>query len=283
MDLPSGDIAMATDEKRLRKISSFFNLCMHNPQCRTDLWAAVPTLISLLVALIVGTLAKVMLGVGPAHALLWFTLLAIAAYALFANKIEIFKGPGFEARLAAVGIRPVGLEKMPATISMSEFVAVNVDDIEQLRQSHYGLGDNRPTVLSCTLNPDAHYSADNLAMAVSLLARYPGLKIFVLQYNDGRVLGFMPFQSMQGVVAFPNPILRLWLVESINNGNIAEITRFPGMVTTMVTDETTTLATLEKMTKENLDTTIVLDVGGKLKSVISRQQLLSEIVLTLAG
>ncbi|MGO9571643.1 MAG: hypothetical protein ACLP5H_29305 [Desulfomonilaceae bacterium] len=148
-------------------------------------------------------------------------------------------------------------------------------------QELYGLVHGKTTVLTLSLNPQTHYGLPDLTTAVNLLAPFPGLKVFVIQDGNGRVLGFVPFETMRGIVRYPKPSVPLWLIESINNGVVEEINKFPGVVTTVVTDATTTVATLDKMTSENLPIIAVVDKEGRLKSVVSREQLISEIVLAV--
>ncbi len=71
-------------------------------------------------------------------------------------------------------------------------------------------------------------------------------------------------------------------VQTINEGNVQELQRYPGVVTSTISIETSNVDALQEMSANNLEALIVIDKDRRLRGVVEREQLISKMLIGIA-
>jgi predicted transcriptional regulator len=70
-------------------------------------------------------------------------------------------------------------------------------------------------------------------------------------------------------------------IDSVNEGQIAQVLRYPGVVKKTISTKSTNADALREMLEQNIEALVVIDERRKLRGVVEREQVLSRMMLSL--
>jgi predicted transcriptional regulator len=70
-------------------------------------------------------------------------------------------------------------------------------------------------------------------------------------------------------------------VNAVNQGQIAQVLRYPGVVKRTISTKSTNAEALREMQEQNIEALVVIDDQQKLRGVVEREQVLGRMMLSL--
>ena len=170
--------------------------------------------------------------------------------------------------------------------AVDELSRVEKEDLDALVKKLKELDASRPAVLTLVLGK--RQSADEtlaydepyaLGYYIDVLMKLPFFKGIAILDKRKKLRAYVPYAPMAAMVASDS--LREF-VDCVNEADIDNIKSLPGVVTEFLSADTTNIDALTKLTEQGLDS-LVVEGDGKLRGVIGKQDLLTKIVLAVAG
>jgi len=109
------------------------------------------------------------------------------------------------------------------------------------------------------------------------LSQYRTFKFVVILDHENKFVAYIPSGTMLQILRME--ALGDEFVRIINDGNIGELRRYPGVVTRTISTDSTNVDALREMTAQNLEALVVIDKDRNLKGVVEREQLISKMLL----
>lgn len=169
---------------------------------------------------------------------------------------------------------------------IDELSQIDKEGVETLIRKLEELDRSRPAVLTLVLgkrepsdNKVGYYDPYALQYYIDVLTKFPFFKGIAILGKRRKLQAYIPYASTVAMVvsnSLPG------FVKYVNEADIDNIRRLPGVVTEFLSDDTTNIDALAKLTEQGLDS-LVVEGNGELRGVIDKQDLLAKLVLAVAG
>ena len=142
------------------------------------------------------------------------------------------------------------------------------------------LDESKPIILALALGREGYYNREVWAKYMQALSQFRSFKFVVILDQENKFVAYMPDWAILQILRME--ALGDEFVRIINTGNIQELQRYPGVVTSTISTKATNINALREMTTQNLEALVVIDEDRKLKGVVEREQILSKLLLSMA-
>ncbi|MEZ4744767.1 MAG: hypothetical protein R3C41_01740 [Calditrichia bacterium] len=225
---------------------------------------------------------KEFLGIATDGILIAMILLPLIIYLVVSGRVSELKTPG--------GLEAKFKEAAQSNVSAaSETVAV--EDVQALAEGEMLFKSivkvrtpdpTKPLVLLLTIGKsDAPYSRENLLNAMDVYEQHRNFKFVVFRDAKETFVCYMMSWAFRGII--DKAALGDEFVALLNSGATGELLRYPNMVNETITTETSNIDALKAMTEKNIEALVVIDPKGMVAGVCEREQVLSKLLLNLAG
>lgn len=246
-----------------------------------ELKAIAISVVFLILGFLVVWLAKKLVNIEGDAIYVTLIFIPVLVYVIISGRLTEFKGPGgLEARFteaAAQSVRPSSETIEP---SMEDLQIVAKEGIRALQNKKGEIDESKPIVMYMTIgNGIGYYDWNAVSKYMNFLVQYSNFKFVVFLDKNERFVAYMQSRAFKSLITLEE--LGFEFINSINDGRLNDLFRYPGVVKETITTKSTNIEALQKMTKENLEALVVIDDDRKLKGVIEREQVISKIMLTL--
>ncbi len=242
-----------------------------------EIWAILVSILFLVLGFLAVWLAKRLLEFEGDAIFVTLILVPIIVYLIFSGRLTELKGPGgLEAKF--VGIAEQSVELVSETIgpSVGDMEVVAKGGAGALQRQIYRLDESKPIILTLTLGREGYYK-DVWIRYMEALSQYRTFKFVVILDHENKFVAYIPSGTMLQILRME--ALGDEFVRIINDGNIGELRRYPGVVTRTISTDSTNVDALREMTAQNLEALVVIDKDRNLKGVVEREQLISKMLL----
>lgn len=144
--------------------------------------------------------------------------------------------------------------------------------------NHYKFNEGKPIVLSFILGRKDYFQEES-ALFIKHLAAYRSFKLIVFLDEFERVIAYMPYWAAQQLLTDEKEGRRF--ISCINTDKVKELSKYPKVVTKLLTTQSTSAEALRLMNEQNLDALVIVNADQRLKGVVERGELLSRMMQIL--
>ncbi len=246
--------------------------------------ALTMSVLFLVLGLAVVWVTKSLAGVDADAVLVSLLLIPVLVYMVVSGRLTEFKGPGgLEARFrdAAQSAPTIASEKIAAEDVRLQAIAKGGRRSLLDAASHW-TNDTVPALMTMTLGR-ATYSPQTLLEHLDMLSRFRNFKFVVFLDPDSRFVAYMPHWALRDLLAKPDPDVGLDFTNAVKQGRVADLLRYPSVIKTTISTNSTNAEALRRMMDSNLEALVVVDEDSRVKGVVDREQVLSRLMLSLTG
>jgi CBS domain-containing protein len=243
-------------------------------------WSAVVVAIgSVAIGLAVVWLAQRFVQPIEGSVLIALMLLPFFVYLIASGKLAEFKAPGgIEAKFAqaaAESVRPAS-----ETVAYDDPQVIAKETIRSLLdRKTKEIDESKPVVMTMSIGGTARYGSSDIAQYLKVLTQFRNFKFIVFLDKDQRFVAYMPSWALNQLVTIPE--LADEFVNAVNQGQIAQVLRYPGVVKRTISTKSTNAEALREMQEQNIEALVVIDDQQKLRGVVEREQVLGRMMLSL--
>jgi CBS domain-containing protein len=208
----------------------------------------------------------------------------ILVYVILSGRLKEIRAPGgLEAKFADAAERVVdpAAATIEAAMEPNEMAILAKATLSELKRALPRIDESKPITLTITLDSRMHYDQWALLEYVRTLSQFRSFKFVVILDREGRFVAYMPSWAMRQIVE--RDALGSEFVEALNQDRVNELRRYPGVVTQTISTSATNIEAIQEMTNQNLEALVVVDDDRRLRGVVEREQVLSKLLLALAG
>jgi hypothetical protein len=208
-------------------------------------------------------------------------LLPLVVYFVASGKLTRLKGLGFEAKFAEKAEETV---RPAAPIAYNDPQIVAREGVRKLLAQVRQINKSRPVVMTMTIG-GGQYTVKDVKRYLDVLSQLRGFKLVVFLDSDKRVVAYMEAWALKELVeqTETEPELAGEFVQSINSGPKESVTVNPSVTERMISTTSTNIEALREMQEQNLEALVVVNQQGMLCGVVERDQVITSIILSLAG
>lgn len=236
-------------------------------------------------------------------------IIPVVIYTIISGKIEELRGPGgwgvkftglevkvdkLETEFTGLGTNLTGLETKftkgatEPVSAVSETIEPSVDEmdvvfkegIRGLQERRRELNETQPIVMVMVPGRGKdYYNRQSVIEYIKNLSQYRNFKFIVFVDDNNQFVAYMPSWAIKGLLGLEK--LGGEFINVINEGRLAALYRYPGVVRKAINIQYTNVEALREMTEQNLEALVVVDEKDHLKGVIEREQVLSRMMLAL--
>jgi CBS domain-containing protein len=238
--------------------------------------AAAGATFFLLLGLGVVWFARKIAGINDGAVLSVLVIIPALLYVVLRGDLSELRGPGgwgatFRVTKATVNFGAQSLD----TIGDPQLLAK--DSLSGLDSRIQALDRDQPVLMTVTLGE--HYTVTAMTTYLDNLARLPRFNLVAFLDRSGGFIG----------CASPTVLLSLMqdtglgtgFLRAVEDGNAANVFRYPGILNNVIPAETTNSQALEAMSRHGLSALAVVGDDRRVKGVVEREQLMSKLVLSL--
>jgi CBS-domain-containing membrane protein len=208
-------------------------------------------------------------------------MLPPAVYFVASGKLIRLKVPGVDlnfAKKAGETVKPgVGL------IAYSDLQIVARDGARKLLAQVRGLNQAQPVVMTMTIGGSVHYTVQDVKRYLDVLSQLRSFKLVVFLDSEKRVVAYMEAWALKELVEQTETEFADEFVKFINSGQKDDIADSPNVAKETISKNSTNIEALSEMQAQNLEALVVVDEKTMLCGVVERDQVLTSIMLSLAG
>lgn len=243
-------------------------------------WVAVWIAIgALALGFIVVWLARAVIQSIDGSVLIALIILPLLVYLSASGKLAEFKAPGgIEAKFARAAAESVS----PAseTVAYDNPQVVAKEAVRSLiERKATEIDESKPIVMTMGIGKQDQYNAEDVKQYMSVLSQFRNFKFVLFLDRDGKFVAYMPSWALKQLLQVPD--LAEEFLNSINEGQMAQVLRYPGVVKKTISTESTNAEALREMLEQNIEALVVIDEQRKLRGVVEREQVLSRMMLSL--
>jgi len=206
----------------------------------------------------------------------------ILVYVIVSGRLGELKGPGgLEAKFVNVAEESLELGSEIIESAVGEMEMIAKGGARELRNRIGQFDESKPIILTLTLGREGYYHRGMWLQYLEALSQYRTFRFVVFLDRDDRFTAYIPSWAVLRILRME--ALGDEFVSIINQGNTGELQRYPGVVTRAVSTQSTNVEALREMTAQNLDALVIIDQDRRVKGVVEREQLLSKLLLAMAG
>lgn len=187
-----------------------------------------------------------------------------------AGSVKAILGEAADEQLSESNAQPIAAE------NVQEIMATG--GMPDLQNTVMEIDESILLVLTVTCRKTELYDPETLLKYLKVLSKYPNFEFLVMLRQDKKVIAYMSdSQAQKALETEPQEF-----VQAINNGDDRQLQRY-GAITVLAKQTETYLNVLQKMTDHNMKAIVVVDKHKTLQGVIEREQVLSRLLLAMAG
>lgn len=209
-------------------------------------------------------------------------LIPILVYVIFSGRLKEIRAPGgLEAKFVDVAEKLVEPTAEPIEASTEEMQIVEKEGLRELQRSLAHIDESKPITLTLTLGRRGYYDRGALLQYIKTLSQFRNFKFVIILDQENRFVAYLPHWMMKQILEIDS--LGYDFVQAINDGRLQDLRHYPGVVTKTVSTKATNIEAIREMTAQNLEALVVIDEDRRLRGVVEREQVLSKLILALAG
>ena len=181
---------------------------------------------------------------------------------------------------------------------IDELSLLDKASVEELAEKLEALDQSKPAVLTLILGKRertskvlGYYEPVDLGHYLNALRQYRSFKGIAVCDKEKRPKAYIPYDATVTMVIKSDVYYGTeteqdaitTFVNRVNNAEIEEIRRSPGVVTKYLNQNMTNLGALSKLAELRLEDCLVVDGDGRLRGVINKQDLVAKIALAVSG
>ncbi len=240
------------------------------------LWIAIG---SLVLGFIVVWLARTVIESVDSSVLIALILLPLFVYLSASGKLAEFKAPGgIEAKFAQAAEESVS----PAseTVAYDDPQIIAKEGVRNLiERKAKEIDESKPIVMTMSIGGQAQYNPPDVEQYLSVLSQFRNFKFVLFLDRDENFVAYMPSWALKQLLQVPD--LAWEFLDTVNQGQIAQVLRYPGVVKKTISTRSTNAEALREMLEQNIEALVVIDEQRKLRGVVEREQVLSRMMLSL--
>lgn len=253
---------------------------MPNRSPQKSEWVAIWIAIgSLALGFIVVWLAQTVIKSIDGTVLIALILLPLLVYLSASGKLAEFKGPGgIEAKFAQAAAESVS----PAseTVAYDDPQVIAKEGVRSLiERKAKEIDESKPIVMTMSIGGQAQYSPPDVEQYMSVLSQFRNFKFVLFLDRDEKFVAYMPSWALKQLLQVPD--LAGEFLNAVNNSQMAQVLRYPGVVKKTISTKSTNAEALREMLEQNIEALVVIDEQRKLRGVVEREQVLSRMMLSL--
>lgn len=226
-------------------------------------------------------LSKQVLDVEGEALFVFLILVPIVVYTVLSGRLSELRAGGLEAKFVSIVEQPVESASETIEPSVGEMEIVAKAGARELQRQVHNLDQSVPIILTLTLGREGFYDREVWLRYMEALSQYRNFKFVVLLDENSRFIAYIPSWAMLQLLRME--ALGREFVRIISDGDIRELSRYPGVVTKTISTKSTNLEALREMTAQNIEALVVIDEDRALRGIVEREQLLSRLLLGLAS
>jgi CBS-domain-containing membrane protein len=206
-------------------------------------------------------------------------LLPIIVYAIFSGRLKELRAGGLEAKFEDVAEQSVESASETIELSTEEMETVDKRDIGELKQRLQNLDKSKLIILTLTLGKKEN-NRDVVSKYIEALRQYRNFKFVVILDSENKFVAYITSWDMEKILKsdkWGNEFVRIICEDDRKN-----LKRYPEVITKTVSTKATNLDALNEMTAQHLEALVVIDENKRLKGVVERDQIQSELLLGMA-
>jgi CBS domain-containing protein len=205
-------------------------------------------------------------------------LLPIIVYAIFSGRLKELRAGGLEAKFEDVAEQSVESASETIELSTEEMETVDKRDIGELKQRLQNLDKSKLIILTLTLGKKEN-NRDVVSKYIEALRQYRNFKFVVILDSENKFVAYISQWKMETIL---NSDWGDIFVSIISEDKREDLKRYPEVIFKTVSTKDTILNALNEMTAQNLEALVVIDENKRLKGVVERDQIQSELLLGMA-
>jgi predicted transcriptional regulator len=246
---------------------------------RDELSAIARTLIFLAAGLGIFWHAKTKLAIAGEGLLISLLLLPLLVYVIISGRIQELKAPGgLEAKFRTLANESISAASETVRPEPDEIQAVLKESPMVLQQKVQDLDDSKPILMLMQLGSNS-YSPEAAIKYLDTLSKFRNFRFVVFLDHRKRLVGHMSAWSVRALLQKAQ--LGNEFIDSINRGLSAELMRYPGFETEVITKSWSNANALKEMVRRNVDALLVVNERKELEGVVEREQVISLMILSL--
>lgn len=234
---------------------------------------------SLVLGFMVVWLARTLIASIDGSVLIALILLPLIVYLSASGKLAEFKAPGgIEAKFAQAAAESVS----PAseTVAYDNPQVVAKEGVRNLiERKAKEIDESKPIVMTMGIGGQAQYNALDVEQYMKVLSQFRNFKFVVFLDREEAFVAYMPSWALSQLVQVPD--LASEFLGAVNQGQVAQVLRYPGVVSRTISTKSTNAEALREMLQQNIEALVVIDDQRKLRGVVEREQVLSRMMLSL--
>lgn len=246
----------------------------------------VAAILSLLLGIAVLWVVRGLLTLKEDATVIALLVLPLVVYLAFSGRLRELKAGPLEAKLVDFTNQAVTAKSDFTILEQSSIDAVTQQIQSVVKQHATALPEivknmdaDKPPVMYLFLGTP--YTPGDIKAYIDDLSHFRRFKFVVIAAPEWRIVGYIPYYSLEKILSLPergDALLQL-----IAQGKEGEIRQYPGIRTKFLSARDTNKKALQIMLEEDLEAVIVVDEQQKLRGIVEREQLISKLLLIMAG
>jgi hypothetical protein len=141
------------------------------------------------------------------------------------------------------------------------------------------IDESKPIVMTMSIGGQAQYNAPDVEQYMKVLSQFRNFKFVVFLDPEETFAAYMPSWALRQLLQVPD--LAYEFLNAVNQGQMAQVLRYPGVVRKTISTKSTNAEALREMLEQNIEALVVIDEQRKLRGVVEREQVLSRMMLSL--
>lgn len=207
-------------------------------------------------------------------------LAPVLVYVILSGRIKELRAPGGLAiTFAATATESVTAVSETVQPSEEDMQIVAKEGVQALERKREKLNEAQPIVMTMVLGRGRYYNREDTLRYIDVLSQFRSFRFVVFVDDSGRFVAYTPVSSFKGILRVPE--LGEHFIYAVNEGQMQDLFRFPGVVRETISTQSTNAEALREMTRQNLEALVVIDENRHLTGVVERKQVLSRMMLAL--
>ena len=248
------------------------------PEKNDEIMAILVSILFLLLGFFAIWFSKMYLRIEGDALFVSLLLVPVAIYLILSGRLSEIKAPGgLEAKFINTSKQSVEIALEVTSMEDIQVVPKGLARPQVIREKISHLDRLKPIIL--TLKLGKNYDRQAILQYIQGLSQFQTFRFVVLLNQENKFEAYILSQAMWQILQ--NRVLGKEFVGHINNGEIWELLRYPGVIKETLTPETTNIEALSEMQRRNLGALLIVDKEKNLKGVVERERIVSKLLMSL--
>ena len=243
--------------------------------------AVLVAVLFLVLGFLVLWITKVALNIEGDAVFVSLLLAPMFVYMIISGRLKELRVPGgLEAKFVYVAKKPIEATGETIEGSVRDMQEVAKAGLTELERAMQHIDESKPIILTLVMRSPDPYQPDLLQDYLKTVSQYRTFKFVVILDQTNRFVAYLSVWIARRILEME--ALRVEFVEAINDGRVRELRRYPGVVTKTISTKTTYIQALQEMTDRSLEALVVIDENDRLRGMVEREHVLSQLMLALS-